>query len=250
MIAIIAFCLLSQDVKAEDVKAFVEKAEGTSKTEKALNGVEEVCKQVFAHIQDSNLSKDSDKKLVEKSYQDLKKDFETARKDKKPESYSNAIGKMSFYFRVMVRNVPGQKYSGMKAEALRNACFEVMDDARIIMPKDLINFIEQAKGNDQTEKTLKGIAAFCDAIRVDVTNNEKLTIYQQEHFINAWNSYANSHLDALKGLTKEKYDVLIKNNKNYFEAINNCTKNGNIYGNNWKILHSACLIYFKEIEPK
>ena len=130
MIALIAFCLLSQDVKAEDVKAFVTKAEGTSKTEKALNGVEEVCKQVFAHIQDSNLSKDSDKKLVEKSYQDLKIDFETARKDKKPESYSNAIGKMSFYFRVMVRNVPGQKYYGMKAEALRNACFEAMDEAR------------------------------------------------------------------------------------------------------------------------
>lgn len=130
MIALIAFCFLAQDVKAEDVKAFVTKAEGTSKTEKALNGVEEVCKQVLTQIQESKIVRSADKKKLEDNFQDVANVFEIARKDKKPESYSNAIGKMSFYFRVMVRNVPGQKYSGMKAEALRNACFEAMDEAR------------------------------------------------------------------------------------------------------------------------
>lgn len=132
MIALIAFCLLSQEIKPVDVKAMVAKAEGATKTEKALNGVEQVCKKVLIDIQESQsrLTKETDKKKAEETFEDLAKAFDLARKDQKPESYSNAIGKMSFYFRAVVRVIPGPKYYGSKSESLRNACFEAMDEAR------------------------------------------------------------------------------------------------------------------------
>jgi hypothetical protein len=131
MIALIAFCLLSQEIKSPaDIKIIFANANGETKTEKALNGVEEVCKRILKEVTESKLVKEDDKKKLDQSFQDVSKSFNDARKDKKPESYSYAIGKMSFYFRVVLRIIPNQPFQGNTAESLRNICFDQMDAAR------------------------------------------------------------------------------------------------------------------------
>lgn len=130
MLALIAFCLLSQEISSSDVRAIVAKADGETLKEKALNGVHEVCKQVCQQIQDSKLVTASNKKKVEDSFNEVADLIQICKKKKNADSYSDVIGKMSFYFRIIVRNVPNQTYSGMKAEALRNACYQALDSAR------------------------------------------------------------------------------------------------------------------------
>lgn len=260
MLVLWILLLCSQDPKpttpvppSSPALAVIAKSPGATRQEKALNAVENMCRLVVAQVAEKKTVTAKEKERVQKEFDTMAKAFALARKE--PEVYySDAMGAMSRFLVIVVRDIPGQDFYGERAIKLRESCANLLDEMRpgVILPEDLDSFIAKAKGENANEKTIRGVGLFCQAIRDSVVAKEKLFPDQEEKLLTRWNTLANlgnERLTAKGELSSAQWDELVQANLNFFSAVQLVTKSDNRHGRNWRLLHNACLRSLETIKP-
>lgn len=261
MLAFWVVLICSQDLKpttpvppSSPALAVIAKTPGATRTEKALNYVENMCRLVAAQVAEKKSVTAKEKERVQKELATMAKVFATARKETTEANYSEAMGAMSRFLLTVVRSIPGQDFSGERAVKLRESCAKLLDEMRpgVILPEDLEGFIAKAKGENAGEKTIRGVGLFCQAIRDSIQTSEKLPPSQEEKLLERWNALAtlgNDRLTTKGALSPAQWQELVQANLDYFAAVHAVTKSDNRHGQNWRLLHNACLRSLETIKP-